>query len=117
MADADADPFDGVTLDYVNPLDGGPTLPTLQCRLHRLLAGHRTRRHRHTWNSIFHVVEGEGETTVGDSTFKWAAHDVISVPAWQWHQHRCAKGSEAIVFSVSDDPVFRAFGLDRVEAV
>lgn len=114
---ADApDPFDGVTLEYVNPIDGGPTMPTIQCRLHRLLPDSRTRRHRHTWSTIYHVVEGEGETVVGDKVFRWSAHDVIVVPAWQWHEHQCAGKDDAVLFSISDDPVFRAFALDRMEA-
>ena len=115
MPKGEADSFDGVTLDYVNPVDGGPTMPTNQCRLHLLSAGGQTRRHRHTWNSIYHVVEGEGETAVGDKTLRWGPHDTFSVPAWQWHAHRAARPNDAIVFSVSDDPIYRAFALDRVE--
>lgn len=109
-----ADPFDGVTLDYVNPIDGGPTMPTVQCRLHRLLPGRRLRRHRHTWTTIFHVVEGHGETIVGDRTLSWAPHDTFSMPAWLWHEHRVTDG-EAILFSVTDEPILRAFALDRME--
>lgn len=116
MPNDDADPFDGVTLEYVNPLDGGPTMPTNQCRLHRLTPGFRTRRHRHTWSTICHVVEGEGETIVGDKTLRWGPHDTFSIPAWHWHEHRGAMQGEAILFSVSDDPIFKAFALDRVEA-
>lgn len=112
----DGDPFDGATLDYVNPLDGGPTMPTIQCRLHRLVPERRTRRHRHTWSTIYHVVDGAGETSVGDRVFRWNAHDVFVVPAWQWHEHRTVRSRDAVLFSISDEPVYRAFALDRTEA-
>lgn len=115
MSDTEADPFDSVTLDYVNPVDGGPTMPTNQCRLHRLPRGFRGRRHRHTWSSIYHVVDGEGETVVGDKVLRWGPRDTFSVPAWQWHEHRRSKQGDAILFSVSDDPIFRTFALDRME--
>lgn len=115
IPDDAADPFDGVTLDYLNPITGGPTMPTAQCRLHRLLAGTRTRRHRHTWNTIYHIVSGHGETVVGDKTLSWGPHDTFSLPAWLWHEHASAKDSDAVLFSVTDEPIFRAFALDRVE--
>jgi gentisate 1,2-dioxygenase len=112
-----ADPFDGVTIEYLNPITGGPTLPTTQCRLHRLVAGMHTRRHRHTWNVIYHVVEGYGKTMVGDKTLAWEPHDTFSLPAWWWHEHLCTGNQDAVVFSVTDEPIFRAFALDRVEEV
>ena len=109
------DPFDGATVEYRNPLTGGPTQPTHQCRLHRLAAGQTTRRHRHNWNTIYHVVEGQGETVAGNKTLSWSAHDTFSLPSWLWHSH-CARGNhDAILFSVSDEPVYEAFALDRME--
>jgi gentisate 1,2-dioxygenase len=115
MGDDEADAFDGVTLDYVNPFDGGPTLPTLQCRLHRLPTRQTLRRHRHTWTTIFHIVSGHGETMAGDKKLSWGPHDTFSMPAWVWHQHRALDG-DAVMFSVTDEPILRAFALDRSEA-
>jgi gentisate 1,2-dioxygenase len=111
---SDEDPFDGITIEYRNPLTGGPTQPTHLCRLHRLAAGRAMGRHRHNWNTICHVIEGRGETTAGDKTLRWSAHDTFSLPAWLWHSHT-AYGGDAILFSVSDEPIFRAFALDRME--
>ena len=116
MPDDDADPFDGVTLEYANALDGGPTMPTLQCRLHRMVRGRRLGRHRHTWTTIFHVVEGRGETVVDGKTLSWGPHDTFSMPAWQWHEHRVGSDGDAILFSVTDEPILRPFALDRMQA-
>lgn len=108
------DPFDGRTLEYVNPFTGGPTLPTIGCRLHRLDAGEKTQRHRHTASTIYHVVEGRGASTVGDRHIEWGPRDVFVVPNWTWHTH--AAQSEAVLFSVTDEPVLQALGHMRTEA-
>jgi 1-hydroxy-2-naphthoate dioxygenase len=110
----EADPFDGVTLEFVNAINGGPTLPTMQCRMHRLVAGRPFGRHRHTWNTVVHVVSGTGRTVAGDQTLTWAPHDTFSLPSWTWHQHQPAD-AEAVLFTVTDEPIFRAFALDRME--
>ena len=87
----EADLYDGVTLEFVNLINGGATLPTMQCRMHRLLAGLQLGRHRHTWNTVVHVVSGRGRTVAGDKTLTWEAHDTFSVPSWIWHQHQRAR--------------------------
>jgi gentisate 1,2-dioxygenase len=116
LAETEAnDPCDGATLDFVNPLDGGPTMPTIQCSLSRLPAGRAGRSHRHTWNQICHVVSGSGETEAGGKTLRWGPHDTFVVPAWTWHAHRAAIGGDAVIFSATDEPVLKAFALDRVE--
>ncbi|HZD41620.1 MAG TPA: cupin domain-containing protein, partial [Terriglobales bacterium] len=60
------DPCDGVFLEYANPLTGGPTMPTIGCWVQWLAPGEATRGHRHTSTTIYHVIQGEGATTVGD---------------------------------------------------
>ena len=90
-------------------------MPTSQCRLHLLPAGRKMARHRHTWNTICHVVEGRGETVAGDRTLAWGPHDTFSLPGWLWHQHRAAGDSDAVLFSVTDEPIYQAFALDRIE--
>ena len=111
---AEADSCDGVTLEFVNPINGGATLPTMQCRMHRLIAGSQLGRHRHTWNTVVHVVSGRGRTVAGEKTMTWGPHDTFSLPSWTWHQHQPLDG-EAILFTVTDEPIFKAFALDRVE--
>lgn len=47
-----------------------------------------TNRHRHTYETIIYVIEGEGESQVEDQLVKWKAGDAIYVPVWAWHSHR-----------------------------
>ncbi len=111
-----ADPFDGYTLDYVNPLTGGPVMPTTACRLHRLKPAQTTASHRHTASTIYHVMEGSGTTLVGGTTLSWQKGATFVIPMWRWHHHVCEGAGEAVLFSVGDDPVFRALAQYRMEA-
>jgi len=114
-----ADPYDGVMLDYTNPLTGGPTTETLGCRIQMLRPGEETQSHRHTSNTIYHVVRGSGTARIGknkggEENFGWGERDCFIVPSWQWHRLRNRSSAEpAILFSVSDRPLLQAIRLYR----
>jgi gentisate 1,2-dioxygenase len=117
----EVDPHDGILLEYANPLTGGPTMPTIGCWIQQLAPGSTTQPHRHTSSTIYHVVQGEGVTTVsakkgvGDD-LKWGEKDCFFVPAWKWHQFKnTSKKEPAILFSVTDRPVLESLGLFREE--
>lgn len=116
------DPHDGVLLEYVHPLTGGPTMPTIGCWVQWLRPGETTKPHRHTSSTIYHVVEGEGITTVSPKKtagkeLGWRSRDCFFVPSWNWHQFQnTSKKDPAIIFSVTDRPVLESLGLFREEA-
>ncbi|HWP60926.1 MAG TPA: cupin domain-containing protein [Candidatus Acidoferrales bacterium] len=115
----DASPYDGILLEYTNPVTGGPTMPTIGCWIQMLRPGEETRKHRHTGSSIFHVVQGEGIVFAGKremEKFEWGERDCFVVPSWCWHQFRNLSNTKpAIIFSVTDRPVLEALGLYREE--
>jgi gentisate 1,2-dioxygenase len=117
LARGNGNPYDGVALEYVNPVTGGSTLPTLGCWIQLLRPGERTKAHRHTSTSIYHAFRGSGTTMINGEPFHWEKGDTFIVPLWSWHEHanRSAK-EEAILFSMHDLPILRAFGLYREEA-
>jgi 1-hydroxy-2-naphthoate dioxygenase len=116
LKQAAGNPYDGVSLEYVNPMTGGPALPTLGCWLQMLRPGERTESHRHISSAIYFVIRGEGKTVVGDTELSWKPRDVFCLPNWSRHHHANSSSSEeAILFSVNDIPVFRALGLYREE--
>jgi gentisate 1,2-dioxygenase len=116
LASGHGDPHDGAALEYVNPATGGSALPTLGCWIQMLRPGERTRAHRHTSTSIYHAFRGSGTTTINGEAFHWEKGDTFIVPLWSWHDHanRSAK-EEAILFSMQDVPILKAFGLYREE--
>ncbi len=116
LAENVPDPYEGIALDYVNPLTGGPTFPTLLCRIQMFRPGEQTKSHRHRSTSIYHVFRGNGTTIINGETFHWEQGDTFVVPLWSWHEHaNSSSKDEALLFSMHDTPVLRAFGLYREE--
>ena len=116
LAEEAPDPFEGAALEYVNPLTGGATLPTMSMRLQLLNPGAHTRAHRHTSTTIYHAFSGSGTTVIEGKAFEWEKGDSFVVPLWHWHEHlnRSSK-EEAVLFSMDDQPILQAFGLYREE--
>jgi gentisate 1,2-dioxygenase len=108
--------YDGVALEYVNPATKGPTLPTLSCWIQMLRPSERTKIHRHNSTSIYHAFRGAGTTIINGEPFQWQKGDTFIVPLWSWHEHANRSSTEkAILFSMHDLPILRAFGLYREE--
>ncbi|HEY7065442.1 MAG TPA: cupin domain-containing protein [Chloroflexota bacterium] len=116
LTEDDADPFDGRGLYYTNPSTGGPVMPTIDASIHLLPAGHRTRAHRHTTNTIYHVAEGSGYSVIGGVRFDWKRSDTFCVPNWAWHEHAAGPEGDAALFAASDLPILEALGVYREQA-
>ncbi len=116
LAGADASPYDGVALEYVDPLTGGPTLPTLSCWLQWLKPGQELKPHRRTSSAVCFVIRGQGRTVIDGTEIDWGPRDGFCIPNWAWHHHMNTSASEeAVLFSVHDIPLLRALGLYREE--
>ena len=116
LARTPGDPFDGAALEFVEPATGGPTLPTISCRVQMLRGNERTKAHRHTSTSIYYAFRGSGTTTINGEKFDWRKGDTFIVPLWSWHEHvNNSESEEAILFSMHDEPILKAFGLYREE--
>lgn len=114
--DAQGSDADGVVLEYTNPWNGGPVMPTIGCRISRLRPGFRGVARRQTPSTVYHVVRGHGTTIVDGQRLEWGDKDVFAVPGWALYEH--ANGSmsdDAILFSYSDTPAFTSLGLYREE--
>jgi len=60
---------------------------TLSVTVGHLAQGERTRKHRHTYETILYILEGSGTTTIEDKVVEWTAGDAVYVPVWAWHFH------------------------------
>jgi len=105
------DPYHGHKLRYVNPASGESAMPTIGTFIQLLPTGFATRPYRSTDGTVFVCVEGEGETRIGDTVFRWEPRDIFVVPSWMEHSHRAA--AESVLFSFSDRPVQEKLGLWR----
>ena len=104
-----------VILRYVNPRTGAPPLATMGAEAQWLRPGERTRPDRRTTSAVFHVIEGRGESRVGDQTLAWERGDTFVVPPWHWITHDNPTGAPACLFQFNDEPAVRALGLFQEE--
>ena len=107
----DPDPCHGVKMEFVNPANGGPTMPTLGTYMQLVPGGFATEDYRSTAAWVYSVAEGAGRTTIGEETFEWGPRDTFVVPAWYPHSHEA--DDDAFLFSFSDKPVHDTLGWFR----
>jgi gentisate 1,2-dioxygenase len=103
----------GLKMQYANPATGGYPIPTIGTFIQMLPRGFEGAPYRATDGTVYCVVEGHGESRVGESAFTWEPHDIFVVPSWCRVAHRA--GEEAVLFSFSDRPIQKALGLWREE--
>jgi gentisate 1,2-dioxygenase len=109
------DPYNGRLLEYVNPLTGGPALPTIKCQIQVLPPKFEGKLHRSTASSIAFIVEGEGCTVFGEREIAWGKHDAVAIPNWTWHRHVNSSNRDALLFTLSDSPILTTLGFYREE--
>jgi gentisate 1,2-dioxygenase len=108
---APPDPNTGYMLRYTNSATGGHILPTISAFLRLLPQGFASRRSRRTDAEILLVLEGSGESRIGDRTFAWRENDILVVPNWTWYSH--VSRNDAVLFSFSDRALHEAIGVWR----
>jgi gentisate 1,2-dioxygenase len=112
MARAGApDPHLGHALEFVNPADGGPVMPTIAAHVRLLPQGFATRPRRATDAGLLVVVEGQGRAVVDGVVFPLAPRDLLVVPSWA--ELRLEAGSDLVLFGYSDAAAQQALGLWR----
>jgi len=77
-------------------------------RVVRIPPGANNERHKHAHESIFVVLQGRGEVSVGDQRHRVEAGEVAFVPRWYFHQTFNVSPDEELVVLASTD-----FGLTR----
>jgi gentisate 1,2-dioxygenase len=107
----DPDPHLGHALEFLNPADGGPVMPTIAAHVRLLPKGFATRPRRATDATVLVVVEGEGRATVGEQHFALAPRDLLVVPSWA--TLRLEATSELVLFGYSDAAAQQKLGLWR----
>jgi gentisate 1,2-dioxygenase len=89
-------------------------MSTLDCFLVGLANGVATQSYRTNTNAVCVVMEGEGETRVGEETVTWGPKDIFSLPHGQWISHT-ATSTGARLFQITDRELFRRIDLLRDE--
>jgi len=99
---------------YINPLSGGTAMALIDCFLVELDAGQTTIPFRTNANAVCCVVEGSGESQVGNDTIHWRRRDIFTLPHGNRIVHKAAAGT-ARLFVVSDRDIYARLGLLKEE--
>jgi gentisate 1,2-dioxygenase len=114
---SDGSPYDGIIMEYSNPLTGGSVMPTMSAHMQLLRPAEATLAHRQVGSKIYTCAKGEGFSVVAGRRFDWTEGDIFCVPSWAWHEHANLSASDdACLFSFNDFPVMRSLGFFREEA-
>lgn len=113
----DGSPYDGIIMNYVNPVTGGHVMQTIGASMQMLRPGERTKSHRHTGSFIYQVAKGSGYSIIDGKRFNWQERDIFCVPSWAWHEHgNDSNTDDACLFTFNDLPVIEGLGFYREEA-
>jgi gentisate 1,2-dioxygenase len=123
MAVAAADAPDahlGHALEFINPANAGPVMPTIAAHVRHLPQGFETKPRRATDGTTFVVVEGRGSARIEGQEFRLEERDLFVVPSWNRLELRAE--TPLTLFGFSDKAaqeklsLWREERLDRVVA-
>jgi gentisate 1,2-dioxygenase len=109
------DPYEAVTLRFVNPATGAAVFPTLDYRAQLLRPGEATRFKRETARTLYIVMEGRGITEIAGRIYDWQTNDVFVAPGFAWRRHINKGEIDAILYAVSDAPLIEKIGQYRAQ--
>ncbi len=115
LKDEAGDPYEGISMELVNPVNGESVFPTLRYGAQLLRPSEATRFKRETSSSYFVVIQGEGYTEINGQKFDWEPNDVIAIPNFLWRRHVNTSGGDAILYTVSDATLMRNIGQYRAQ--
>lgn len=117
MRHLEGSPYDGIMLEYVNPINGKSVTTTTGFFVQMLRPGEATKAHRQTSSSAYCCLEGRGRTHVGDQVLEWGPNDMFVVPSGMPHRHEnLSSTKDAYLYSVTDTPAMKFLNLYREEA-
>jgi gentisate 1,2-dioxygenase len=112
----DESPYEGVAVDFADPVTGGSLFPTLGYRAQLLRPGEATLPYRDTASTVFVVLAGHGATEVNGKTLAWEENDVFVVPPHMWRTHENGdEANDAILYAVTDAPLLEKIGQFRAQ--
>ncbi len=104
------DAYEGIKVDFVNPVTGEPVFKTLNYSAQLLRPGEETELKRETAGTYYVVIEGTGATEVGGKRFEWGHNDLFVVPNFTWRKHINTGKTDAVIYSVSDAALMKNIG-------
>jgi gentisate 1,2-dioxygenase len=98
---------------FTNPTTGKDALRTIRTEMHRYTMGTVTTPTRVVGSAVWQIFNGNGVVEIGTQRFEAMPGDLIAVPSWAPVTVHATSNLD--VFRFSDEPVYEALGLDRIE--
>jgi gentisate 1,2-dioxygenase len=109
------DLYEGIQLQFINPVTGGPVGTTMDYASQLLRPGEATLPKRETCSTFMVVMDGEGYTEVGGQRFNWQRNDIIVMPNFLWRHHVNTGRHDAVLYTTSDAALMRNIGQYRAQ--
>jgi gentisate 1,2-dioxygenase len=90
---------------------------TLGGAAERLNAGCTSPQIRETASSVYHVVSGNGFSTVDGQKMSWKEGDTFCIPAWNSYKHHADQGKSVYLYRFDDKPMLKTLGCYRTEGM
>src|SRR5690606_26600884 len=108
----DVNIFDGIIMQYSNPLTGGHVMQTMGASIQLLPKGFKGKAHKHTGSFVYQCAKGKGYSIINGKRFDWKERDIFCVLRWAWHEpHSLTETQDAWLFSFNDLPVVQKLRL------
>ena len=107
------DPYEGIIMQFVNPVTGDAVFPTMNYSAQLLRSGEELQPKRETCSTFIVVIDGKGSSEIGGERFDWEPNDIMVVPPFTWRRHVNTGGSDAVLYTVTDAEVLRHIGQYR----
>ena len=95
--------------------DGDKPTRCLDALVHEIDTGVATTIHRHSWDAIIFMVEGNGWFEVDGVRYQCNPWDAIHVPAWSWHRAGNDGAKTFRYMSYSSEPMLNTMGMSVIE--
>jgi len=115
LREEEGDPYEAITLRFINPATGGSVFPTLDYRALMLRPGEATRFKRETASTFYIAIEGQGVTEIAGRSLDWQTNDIFVVPSFAWRRHVNQSQNDAVLYDVSDAPLMEKIGQYRAQ--
>jgi gentisate 1,2-dioxygenase len=104
-------PYEGLLIEYVDPLTGGPVYKTMTFFMQMVRKGETTLPIRQSASLLVAPFEGRGHASIDGTRFELEPFDTVAIPGGRWVEYVNDGSDPLILFVASDEPALAAFGL------
>lgn len=110
--DHDGDPYNGLRVEYIDPMSGEPVYKTITFFAQMLRPGEKTLPFKQTASQLIAPFEGpSGHSIVDGIRHDWSRFDTFAVPGGCWVEHVNDTNEPIVLFVASDEPALQKLGL------